>query len=62
VEHRDKEAKVEVIPGEMREHDAKVGHHIAISPGAIPRFMKRFEERFSGSRVRETPGQIASHP
>jgi len=48
VEHRDKEDKVEVIPGEMREHDAKVGHHIAISPGAIPRFMKRFEERFSG--------------
>jgi Fic family protein len=48
VEHKDKKEKIEVIPGEMRQHDAKVGRHIAVSPGAIPRFMKRFESRFSG--------------
>lgn len=36
--------RVRVIPGEQRTHDTKVGHHVAISPGAIPRFMQRFEE------------------
>jgi Fic family protein len=39
---------MEVIPGEMRVHDAQVGNHIAVSPGAIPRFMRRFEERYGG--------------
>ena len=48
VEHRDTKEKIAVVPGEMREHDAKVGRHTAISPGALPRFMRRFEERFAG--------------
>ena len=48
VEHKDRKEKIEVIPGAMREHDAKVGKHIAVSPGAIPRFMQRFEQRYSG--------------
>jgi Fic family protein len=34
---------VEVVPGEFRDRDVKVGHHIAISPGAVPRFMDHFE-------------------
>lgn len=34
---------VNVVPGEFREHDVKVGRHIAISPGAVPRFMDHFE-------------------
>ena len=33
-----------VVPGEQRTLDTKVGQHVAVSPGAIPRFMKRFEE------------------
>ena len=48
VKHRDREEKIEVIPGEVRVHDAQVGNHIAVSPGAIPRFMRRFEERYVG--------------
>lgn len=33
-----------VIPGEFRRRDVKVGNHIAISPGAVPRFLDRFEQ------------------
>jgi len=32
-----------VVPGEQRRRDVQVGRHVAISPGAIPRFMERFE-------------------
>ena len=33
-----------VIPGEFRTRDVKVGQHIAISPAAVPRFLRRYEE------------------
>ena len=35
--------RMEVVPGELRLRDVKVGRHIPVSPGALPRFMKRFE-------------------
>ena len=35
--------KIKVIPGALRRHDVKVGLHIPVSPGAVPRFLKRFE-------------------
>jgi len=35
--------KIKVIPGKLRQKDVKVGHHIPISPGALPRFLSRFE-------------------
>ncbi len=38
------EKKTEVIPGELRRHDVKVGNHLAISPGDVPRFMQKFDE------------------
>lgn len=37
-----------VEPGEFRNRDVKVGKHVAISAGAIPRFMQRCEEVFGG--------------
>ena len=37
-----------VVPGEWRDHDIKIGRHVPVSPGAIPRFMRRFEARYSG--------------
>jgi Fic family protein len=40
--------KVRVVPGGLREQDVKVGQHVPISPGAVPRFFKRFEEVYSG--------------
>ena len=38
--------KVKVIPGEFRRDAVKVGKHIPVSPGAIPRFAQRFEEAY----------------
>jgi Fic family protein len=35
--------RVRVDPGELRERDVMVGRHIAISPGAVPRFLEHFE-------------------
>jgi Fic family protein len=37
----------QVIPGTLRENDVIVGRHVAISPGALPRFMARFEEAYA---------------
>ncbi|MHB2021128.1 MAG: Fic family protein, partial [Candidatus Xenobia bacterium] len=35
---------VNVVAGELRRDDVKVGRHLAISPGAVARFMTRFEQ------------------
>jgi Fic family protein len=32
-----------LIPGALRQHDVEVGRHIPVSPGALPRFLERFE-------------------
>lgn len=44
----------QVIPGELRTRDVKVGQHIAISPGAVPRFLRRFEEVYGSLGTAET--------
>lgn len=41
------EKAIKICPGKVRLHDVQVGHHIAISPGAIERFLNRFEQVFS---------------
>lgn len=48
VEEPDTGERIRIIPGELRKRDVKVGKHIAISPGSLPRFLKRFEETYSG--------------
>lgn len=40
--------KVRVEPGQFRERDIAVGEHVAISPGAVPRFIQRFENIYAG--------------
>ena len=35
--------QVAVVPGEFRQRDVIVGRHVAVSPGAVPRFLGRFE-------------------
>lgn len=45
---------VTVIPGELRRDDVKVGQHFAISPGAVPRFMARFEQVYGSLGRAET--------
>ncbi len=44
VENPKTKERVRVIPGELRRRDIQVGQHVAISPGALPRFLQRFED------------------
>lgn len=44
VEEPDTKERLPVVPGELRRRDVKVGNHIAVSPGALPRFLLRFEQ------------------
>lgn len=46
VEEPDTKERARVVPGELRQRDVQVGRHVAISPGAIPRFLTRFEEGY----------------
>jgi len=46
--------RMRVIPGELRQRDVKVGRHIPISPGAVPRFLEKFESIYSGLGKSET--------
>jgi len=39
--------RLRVVPGELRHRDVAIGRHIPISPGALPRFLKRFEESYA---------------
>ena len=39
--------EIAVVAGELRRDDVMVGRHVAISPGAVPRFMERFERAYS---------------
>jgi Fic family protein len=54
VEHPTTRERIPVIPGTLRHHDAQVGRHIAVSPGALPRFLARFEEIYSKLGKAET--------
>ncbi len=39
--------RLRVLPGELRNRDVRVGDHIAISPGSLPRFLQRFEQVYT---------------
>ncbi len=38
--------RIPVVPGALREHNVEVGRHVAISPGAVPRFLDRLHEAY----------------
>jgi Fic family protein len=46
VEDPEKKERVRVVPGELRKRDAVVGTHVAVSAGAVPRFLARFAEGY----------------
>jgi Fic family protein len=46
VENPDTKERIRVIPGELRRRDVRVGQHISVSPGALTRFLSRFEEGY----------------
>jgi len=46
VEDKESHRRIRVSPGKLRDRDVKVGRHVPVSPGAVPRFMQRYEEAF----------------
>jgi Fic family protein len=54
--------RVRVVGGELRKRDVEVGGHVAISPGAVPRFLERFEEVYGeGGRTEAILSTPAAH-
>ncbi len=48
VEDAEAGQRVKVVPGELRRRDVRIGRHVPIGPGALPRFLVRFEEVYGG--------------
>lgn len=48
VENPETGERLKVLPGAYRTRDVRVGRHVAISPGAVPRFLQRFEDVYTG--------------
>lgn len=46
IEHPDSGERIKVTPGELRQRDVKVGNHVPVSPGSLPRFMHRFSSAY----------------
>jgi Fic family protein len=62
VERPDTHERLPVVPGEFRQNDVTVGRHIPVSPGAIRRFMARFETVYSNlSKVESVLSTAAMH-
>jgi Fic family protein len=47
VENPDTQGRLAVIPGQLRRNDVKVGEYVPVSPGALPRFLDRFEAAYT---------------
>jgi len=54
VEDPDSGERMHVDPGGLRARDVRVGQHIAISPGALPRFLDQLERTYGGLGKAET--------
>ena len=46
--------EIVMVPGDLRLRDVRVGRHIPVSPGAVPRFLARFEETYGNLGRSET--------
>jgi len=54
--------RVRVVPGELRWRDVQVGRHVAISPGALPRFLERFAQVYGNiGRTESIIANAAAH-
>jgi len=54
VEDPETKERHRVVPGEFRERDVRVGNHFAVSPGAVARFMERYERIYGSLGRAET--------
>jgi Fic family protein len=48
VSDSDSGEEVAVVPGALRRREVRVGRHVPVSPGAVPRFLARFEQVYGG--------------
>ncbi len=46
--------RIRLFPGELRQRHVRVGRHIPVSPGALPRFLSQFERVYSNLGKSET--------
>lgn len=56
--------RIRVVPGELRQSHVKVGRHVPVSPGAVVRFLSRFEAAYRSanlSRVEQIVAVPAAH-
>ena len=54
--------RLRLTPGQLRHRDVKDGQHVAISPGAVPRFLTDFERTYSRlGRTDAILGAAAAH-
>jgi Fic family protein len=54
--------RIRVVPGELRGRDVKVGRHIAISPGSVPRFLERLGQIYGSlGRTESVLSAAAAH-
>lgn len=49
VEYPETGERVKVVPGELRDRYVEVGRHVAVSPGAVPRFLDRLHQAYRGA-------------
>jgi Fic family protein len=54
VEHPRTKERIPVVPGALRTRDVEVGRHVSVSPGALPRFLARFEDVYGKLGKAET--------
>lgn len=58
VEAPDTHERQRVVPGQLRHRDVRVGRHVPVSPGAVPRFLAQFERIYG--RLRKTDAILAA--
>lgn len=58
VEDATSKERLRVVPGHLRNRDVQVGRHVAVSPGALPRFLERFTLVYG--RLGKTEGILAA--
>ena len=62
IEHPDTATGAAVVPGALRARRVQVGLHVPVSPGALPRFLQRFEAVYGNlGRTEAILGAAAAH-
>lgn len=62
IDHPETGERVKVEPGALRRRDVRVGRHVPVSAGALPRFLGRFETAYAGlSRLNAIVAAAAAH-